>query len=50
MKDTITSTEAVTQYLHRISARDFQVRAWAFLDPDQALRQAKEADATTPRI
>ena len=46
-----TSVELVTACLERIHAREDQVKAWAFLDPDQALAQARACDerpATTP--
>ena len=43
-----TSTaEAVTRAcLDRIAARESDVKAWAFIDPDLALRQARERDRT----
>ena len=46
-----TSVELVTACLERIHAREEQVGAWAWLDPDQALAQARNCDrqpATTP--
>lgn len=46
-----TSLELVTACLERIHAREEQVGAWAWLDPDQALAQARACDrrpATTP--
>jgi Asp-tRNA(Asn)/Glu-tRNA(Gln) amidotransferase A subunit family amidase len=36
--------ELTRAYLEQIEARDPQVEAWAFLDPDHALRQARAAD------
>ena len=48
---TFTSLELVTACLKRIHAREEQVGAWAWLDPDQALAQARACDrrpATTP--
>ena len=48
---TFTSLELVTACLDRIHAREEQVGAWAWLDPDQALAQARACDrrpATTP--
>ena len=39
-----TSEELVTACLERIHAREGQVGAWAFLDPEQALAQAKVCD------
>ena len=46
-----TSVELVTACLERIHAREDQVKAWAYLDPDQALAQARSCDkrpAATP--
>ena len=46
-----TSVELVTACLERIHAREEQVGAWAWLDPDQVLAQARVCDerpATTP--
>ena len=46
-----TSEELVTACLERIHAREDQVKAWAWLDPEQALAQARACDerpATTP--
>jgi len=40
----ITSEELVSACLQVIEAVDPQVRAWAFLDPEHALTQAREAD------
>ena len=48
---TFTSLELVTACLDRIHAREEQVGAWAWLDPDQVLAQARVCDerpATTP--
>ncbi len=48
---TFTSLELVTACLDRIHAREEQVGAWVWLDPDQALAQARACDrrpATTP--
>ena len=48
---TFTSLDLVTACLDRIHAREEQVGAWAWLDPDQALAQARACDerpATTP--
>ena len=46
-----TSVDLVTACLERIRTREGKVRAWAWLDPDQALAQAGACDqrpATTP--
>ncbi len=40
----LTSQALVESYLERIEAREADVRAWAFLDPEHTLRQAKAAD------
>ena len=40
-----TSEEAVASCLARIAGRDETVRAWAWLDPDQALAEARARDA-----
>ena len=45
---TESSTAAVTACLARVQERDCEVRAWAHLDPAQALAAAAEADATEP--
>ena len=42
---TITSEALVTALLDRITDRDDAVAAWAALDPDRVLREAREADA-----
>ncbi|MFD6674735.1 amidase [Rhodococcus zopfii] len=42
------STETVEKLLRRIDARDREIKAWAFLDPDLALAQARERDRTAP--
>jgi Asp-tRNA(Asn)/Glu-tRNA(Gln) amidotransferase A subunit family amidase len=41
----ISSEQLVEACLARISEIDAQVQAWAFLDPDYALKQARAADA-----
>ena len=46
-----TSVDLVTACLERIHAREDRVKAWAWLDPDQALARARACDArpaTTP--
>lgn len=44
---TLTSQTLVRACLERIAERDATVKAWAWLDPERALRQAKAADAAT---
>jgi Asp-tRNA(Asn)/Glu-tRNA(Gln) amidotransferase A subunit family amidase len=44
-----TSVELVEACLARISARESQVHAWAFVDRDIALAQARARDNETPR-
>src|SRR3990172_1069156 len=41
----ISSEQLVQACLDRVSETDGEVQAWAFLDPDHALRQARAADA-----
>jgi amidase len=41
----LTSEALVSACLERIAAREEDVRAWAFIDPAQALTQARAADA-----
>jgi Asp-tRNA(Asn)/Glu-tRNA(Gln) amidotransferase A subunit family amidase len=41
----LSSVELVTACLARIDAREDEVRAWAFLDPELALAQARARDA-----
>ncbi len=45
----LTSETLVTACLARIAAREDAVQAWAFLDPDLALAQARAADARQAR-
>jgi Asp-tRNA(Asn)/Glu-tRNA(Gln) amidotransferase A subunit family amidase len=45
----ITSEALVRDCLERITARDDVVKAWAFLDPDLALEQARARDAEPRR-
>ncbi len=45
----ITSEALVRACLERIEEREGAVRAWAHLDPDFAVDQARRADASTPR-
>lgn len=44
----ITSEALVRACLERIEAREPDVAAWAYLDPDQAIRQARARDAASP--
>ena len=44
---TLTSERLVCGCLDRIAERDGVVKAWAHLDPDQAIAQAKAADAAS---
>ncbi|HEV2673033.1 MAG TPA: amidase family protein [Aliidongia sp.] len=41
---TLTSEALVRSCLDRIAARDADVKAWLYLDPDYAVRQAREID------
>ena len=43
-----TSEEAVASCLGRIAEREATVRAWAWLDPDHALAEARARDAARP--
>jgi Asp-tRNA(Asn)/Glu-tRNA(Gln) amidotransferase A subunit family amidase len=45
----ITAEELTHACLARIEAREAEVRAWAFLDPEHALRQARAADEAHKR-
>jgi Asp-tRNA(Asn)/Glu-tRNA(Gln) amidotransferase A subunit family amidase len=46
IKDGRSTAEAATRAcLDRIAGRDAAVRAWAFVDPDAAIRRARELDA-----
>ncbi len=42
----MTSEELVRACLDRIAALEERIGAWAYLDPDHALKQAREADQT----
>src|SRR6516164_9280193 len=44
----LTSQELVGACLERIAARETAVGAWAFLDPDQALAEARARDQAKP--
>ena len=44
----LSSKDLVTSCLERIAQRDAQVKAWAHLDPEQALAAARAADARPP--
>jgi Asp-tRNA(Asn)/Glu-tRNA(Gln) amidotransferase A subunit family amidase len=45
----LTSEELVEACLERIAAREPEVQAWAFLDPEHALKQARAADESRKR-
>ncbi len=45
----ITSEALVAGCLERIAARDGDIRAWAFVDPELALAQARRCDGEAPR-
>ena len=45
----LTSEKLVAACLARVSAREKDVRAWAFLDPELALAQARALDGSAPR-
>jgi len=40
-----TSEDLLADCLDRVAARDGDVQAWAYLDPNHAMRQARDADA-----
>ncbi len=46
---TLTAEALARACLRRIAERDADVRAWAFVDPDAVLRQARELDKQAPR-
>ena len=45
----VTCEAAVRACLDRIKAREDTVQAWAHVDPDKALAEAREMDSTGPR-
>jgi Asp-tRNA(Asn)/Glu-tRNA(Gln) amidotransferase A subunit family amidase len=45
----LTSEALVRDCLDRIAVRESEVLAWAYFDPDAAIRQARAADAAPPR-
>ena len=45
----ITAQALVADCLERIAARDGELNAWAFLDPELALAQARTRDREAPR-
>lgn len=45
----LTSEALVAACLERIAQREGEVRAWAWIDPEQALAQARAADRVKPR-
>ena len=46
---TITSEALVASWLEHIETREPAVQAWAYLDPDLALAQARACDRTEPQ-
>ena len=44
----LSSEELIRSCLARISKRDATVRAWLHLEPDQAIRDARESDKRSP--
>ena len=44
---TLTAEALMRSCLERVSVRDHTVKAWAHLDPDQAIASAKAADAAS---
>jgi Asp-tRNA(Asn)/Glu-tRNA(Gln) amidotransferase A subunit family amidase len=44
----LSSVELVQSCLDRIAQRESTLRAWSYLDPDQAIQQARARDAATP--
>jgi Asp-tRNA(Asn)/Glu-tRNA(Gln) amidotransferase A subunit family amidase len=46
---TLTSEKLVAACLDHLEAREREVQAWAHIDPELALKQARERDAATPR-
>ncbi|HET7596972.1 MAG TPA: amidase [Burkholderiales bacterium] len=45
----LTSEALVSECLERVRRREEEVRAWAYIDPECALAQARERDRDTPR-
>ena len=45
---TLTSERLVRACLARVAERDADVKAWSFIDPDHAIRQARELDKRPP--
>jgi len=46
----ISSEELTRACLDRISAREAQVQAWQFIDPERALAQARSSEASSPPL
>ncbi len=44
----LTSQDLVASLLERIAERDDDVKAWAYIDTEQAMAEARSADAATP--
>src|SRR6266436_2220362 len=45
----ITAEQLARACLARIAAREADVRAWSYVDPDAVIRQARELDKPPPR-
>lgn len=45
----LTSEALVAACLERVRQRENEVQAWAYIDPDAALREARARDRQTPR-
>ena len=45
----LTSEALVSECLERVRAREDEVRAWAHIDPEHALAQARRRDREAPR-
>ena len=46
---TLTARELVESCLERIAGREAEIGAWAFIDPDQALAEARARDQSAPQ-
>jgi Asp-tRNA(Asn)/Glu-tRNA(Gln) amidotransferase A subunit family amidase len=45
----VRAEEVVATFLDRVTARESELRAWAHLDPDRAIAEARRRDADEPR-